>query len=139
MKTIVILLAPVFTLAAIATTSAVAQAPVKQIDAILAPLKSANAPGAVAGGLAIDVIGGSPLVGEVLVLDERETGADAALGSETADGDMHGLSHDEGLTATAETAKIKLRAGFQRFSFDAEVALETVFVLRKDRKRGEKK
>jgi hypothetical protein len=52
---------------------------------------------------------------------------------------MHGLSHDEGLAAAAETAKIKLRAGLQRFAFDAEVALETVFVLRKDWKRGEKK
>jgi hypothetical protein len=52
---------------------------------------------------------------------------------------MHGLSHDESLAAVDEAAKIKLLASLQRFAFDAEVALETVLVLRKEGERGEKK
>jgi hypothetical protein len=52
---------------------------------------------------------------------------------------VHGLAHDEILAAVTEAAEVELAAGFQGFAFDAEVAVETAFVLRKGRECSEKK
>jgi hypothetical protein len=48
------------------------------------------------------------------------------------------LTHDESLSAVDEAAEVEPAACFQGFAFDAEVAVQTAFVLRKGRKRSEK-
>ena len=70
----------------------------------------AGAPRTVQGGLCVDVVVRSPLVGEVFVFDKGEPKAKAILWSKAADADVHGLSHDKCLAAIGETAEVQLGA-----------------------------
>ena len=56
---------------------------------------------------ASDVPVGAPFVGVVFVLDECEACAETVLRGEAADGDVHGLAHDEGLAAAGEAAEVE--------------------------------